>query len=193
MVNDLLSMAAAGSAVFLLWQALYPLTRERFPARWHYCALKASLFFLLFPIRPCLRLLERLAIPAPSAGISPAEPLSPGTILPAATPAPSADVGPSFTQTAPSFSLTVEATELLTVLWAIGAAALLTYKLTTYIRFRHRLLRCCGGRISSESEAVFRACQTELGIRGRMRLLCAAYPVASGNRAAAAHGDPARQ
>ena len=84
MVNDLLSMAAAGSAVFLLWLALYPLTRERFPARWHYCALKASLFFLLFPIRPCLRLLERLAIPAPSAGIYPAEPLSPGTILPAA-------------------------------------------------------------------------------------------------------------
>lgn len=174
MVNDLLSMAAAGSAVFLLWQALYPLTRERFPARWHYCALKASLFFLLFPIRPCLRLLERLAIPAPSAGISPAEPLSPGAVLPAAV-TPSVGTVPQLYPDAPSFSLTVEAMKLLAVLWAIGAAALLTYKLTTYIRFRHRLLRCCVGRVSPESEAVFRACQTELGIRGRVRLLCAPH------------------
>lgn len=174
MVNDLLSMAAAGSAVFLLWLALYPLTRERFPARWHYCALKASLFFLLFPIRPCLRLLERLTIPTPSAGISPAEPLSPGAVLPAAV-TPSVGTVPQLYPDAPSFSLTVEAMKLLAVLWAIGAAALLTYKLTTYIRFRHRLLRCCGGRVSPEAEAVYRACQTELGIRGRVRLLCAPH------------------
>lgn len=174
MVNDLLSMAAAGSAVFLLWLALYPLTRERFPARWHYCALKASLFFLLFLIRPCLRLLERLTIPTPSAGISPAEPLSPGAVLPAAV-TPSVGTVPQLYPDAPSFSLTVEAMKLLAVLWAIGAAALLTYKLTTYIRFRHRLLRCCGGRVSPEAEAVFRACQTELGIRGRVRLLCAPH------------------
>ena len=86
MVNDLLSMAVSGSAVFLLWLALYRLPGERFPARWHYCALKTSLLFWLFPIRPCLCLWERLTIPTPPAGISPAEPLPPRAVLPAATP-----------------------------------------------------------------------------------------------------------
>jgi beta-lactamase regulating signal transducer with metallopeptidase domain len=174
MVNDLLSMAAAGSVIFLLWLALYPLTRKRFSARWHYCALKVVLFFLLFPIRSFLRLWTHLAAFFAPATTFQTESAIAVADLPAVV-LPSADIAPELPQPAPSLSLTTADLKLLVILWAAGAAVLLAYKLTAFIRFRHRLFRCCNGQISQENEAVFHACRTELGIQRQVRLLCAPH------------------
>jgi beta-lactamase regulating signal transducer with metallopeptidase domain len=174
MVNDLLSMAAAGSVIFLLWLALYPLTRERFSARWHYCALKVVLFFLLFPIRPFLRLWTHLAAFFAPATTFQTESTIAGADLPAVV-LPAADIASELPQPAPSLSLTTADLKLLVILWTAGAAVLLAYKLTAFIRFRRRLFRCCNGQISQETEAVFHACRTELGIQRQVRLLCAPH------------------
>ena len=124
MGNDLLSMSAAGSAVVLLWLLLYPVTRDRFSARWQYRVLKAALFCFLFPGRACLRLWAavRSAVSIPPA-VSPAPPLplaplAPET-FPPVTPLPTGGLPPLL------------ALRFLTILWAVGAGALLAYKLVS--------------------------------------------------------------
>lgn len=175
MMNTLVNMSLAGSAVFLLWLAVSRVLKNRLPARWHYRILKASLFFFLVPVGRLIPLAARaLAALAPA----PAAPVSiPVQTLPRVSaaaiprvPAPVLTPVPLPEPEAPSFALTAGGLRALAAVWALGTAAVLAYKLWVYLRLRRRLFRCNRPASHPEAQTVFWTCKRELGIRGPVTL-----------------------
>lgn len=172
MMNTLLGMGLAGGAVLVLWLAASRLLKNRLPARWHYRILKTSLFFFLVPVGRLLPLAGRAlsalrpapaAIPAPApvqtvpdipVAVLPRVPVTaPAVSVPAPAPAPE------------PFSVTAETLRLLAVVWAVGATAMLAYKLWVYLRLRRRVFRQNRPVSSPEARLVFWSCRRQMGIR----------------------------
>lgn len=169
MMNALLSMSLAGSAVLLLWRLVSKLLGDRLPARWHYRILKTGLLFLLVPVGPLAAALPSLwkalsPAPTPVVMTPTLSPGIPGTVLPHPVPSVSVPAAPA-TPTAPSLSLSPEALSLLAVIWVAGAAAVLLRKALLYCRFHQEVLRLNRGASSAESMRMFRLCKQRLGIR----------------------------
>lgn len=173
MIDVLLRTALTGSAVTLAWMAVNALLGKRLPALWHYRVLKLALFLFLVPVWPLASLAAKLpAKLAPAAPVTAPEvtlaPQIPVTALPTAPTAPAAPAAP-LPGTAP-VALSVDLLQLLTAVWAIGAAAVLGYKLWVYIRFRRSILGQNRPVSDPEVQAVFAACRTQLGIRRAVAL-----------------------
>ena len=174
MINTLLGMSLAGSAVFLLWRLTDRLFRGRLPARWSYRMLKAALLFLLIPVGRLAGLLTALwPAPAATAPALPAPTVSaaPVVILPSPLPAaPAAPIPAPAPQAPPEIALSLSAFRLLAILWAAGAALALLRALVSYVRFRRRFL--AGNRRPASAGAVvaFQACRRALGLTGRVEL-----------------------
>lgn len=170
MMNTLAGMGLAGGAVLALWLPASRLLKNRLPARWHYRILKTSLFFFLVPVGRLLPLMGRAlsalrpapaAIPAPApvpavpdipVAVPPRVPVTaPAVSVPASVPAP--------------LSVTAETLRLLAVVWAVGAAAMLVYKLWVYLRLRRRVFRQNRPVSSPEARLVFWSCRRQMGIR----------------------------
>ena len=174
MINTLLGMSLAGSAVFLLWRLTDRVLRGRLPARWSYRMLKAGIFFLLVPVGRLADLLLSLrpapAAPAPVLPSTPVVhiPVTAAPVIPA--PSPAAPV-PVPVETHPEIALSQTAFQLLAVIWAVGAAASLLLALRAYVQFRRRFL--AGNRTPSSPEAVtvFQSCRRSLGLLGRAALM----------------------
>lgn len=173
-MNTLVNMSLAGSSVLILWLLAAGVWKDRLPAPWHYRILKLSLFFFLVPVvrlaPAAARLLASLApapaLPAPAAP----GPLPTVTAIPAAaSPRPSSPVPSPAPQPEP-FALSPEALRALTVIWAVGAAAVLLYKGYVYLRLRRRLLRLNRPVTRPEAKVVFRSCKRRLGVRGPVEL-----------------------
>lgn len=169
MMNTLLGMGLAGSAVFLVWCAIDKLRGSRLPARWHYRILKLSLFFMLVPVGRLFSLLASLR-PTPTPAAVPAV-TPPIPDLPTVTPIlPPTPVTPLPETAAPAFSLSVDMLRLLAILWAAGAAALLLRKAAAFYRFRRHVLQASQAVTDTETLQVFQACKAQLGIRGTVRV-----------------------
>lgn len=169
MMNTLLGMGLAGSAVFLVWCAIDKLRGGCLPARWHYRILKLSLFFMLVPMGRLFSLLAALRpIPTPAAvpAVTPPIPDLP-TVTPILPPTPAVPLPET---AAPAFSLSVDMLRLLAVLWAVGAAALLLRKAAAFYRFRRHVLQASRAVTDTEILQVFQACKAQLGIRSTVRV-----------------------
>lgn len=173
MMNTLANMGLAGSAVLLLWLLASKLLKNRLPARWHYRILKTSLFFFLVPVGRLLPLAERaLAALAPAPA-----PAAPAPAPVQAVPHIPVAVIPQITAPAPApaptpepFALSAEDLRVLAVLWALGAAAMLLYKLYVYLRLRRRVFSQNRPVSSPEAQLAFWSCRRQLGIRGAVAL-----------------------
>lgn len=170
MIDVLLRTALTGSAVTLAWLAVNALLGKRLPALWHYRVLKLALFLFLVPVWPlaslAAKLPARLAFTAPvTAPEAAPAPQIPVTALPTAPAVPAAPLP----ETAP-VALSVDLFQILTAVWAIGAAAVLGYKLWVYIRFRRSILRQNRPVSDPEIQAVFNECKTQLGLRRAVAL-----------------------
>lgn len=170
MIDVLLRTALTGSAVTLAWMAVNALLGKRLPALWHYRMLKLALLLFLVPVWPLAALAAEAAakpnsvLPASAAKGMPS-PQIPVTALPAApvSPAiPAAEAAP--------VALSVDLFQILTAVWAIGAAAVLGYKLWVYLRFRRDFLRQNRPVSSPEAQAVFAACKARSGVRQTVEL-----------------------
>lgn len=140
MIDVLFRTALTGSAVTLAWLAANALLGKRLPALWHYRVLKLALLLFLVPVWPLAALAAALpAKLAPAAPVTVPEltpaPQIPVTALPAAPVSPTVPV-----EVAAPVALSVDLFQVLTAVWAIGAAAVLGYKLWVYIRFRRSVL-----------------------------------------------------
>lgn len=178
MMNTLAGMGLAGSAVLALWLLADRVLKDRMPARWHYRILKISLFFFLVPAGRLLSLAGRALRalrPSPGAAVTapaavPAAPRIPVAVLPQA-PAAAPNLPAPVPASAPEpFALTPEALKVLAAVWALGAAAMLAYKLCVYVRLRRRLLGRNRPVASQEARLVFWACKRQLGIRGPLEV-----------------------
>lgn len=178
MMNTLAGMGLAGSAVLALWLLADRVLKDRMPARWHYRILKISLFFFLVPAGRLLSLAGRALRalrPSPGAAVTapaavPAAPRIPVAVLPQA-PAAAPNLPAPVPASAPEpFALTPEALKVLAAVWALGAAAMLAYKLCVYVRLRRRLLGQNRPVASQEARLVFWACKRQLGIRGPLEV-----------------------
>lgn len=178
MMNTLAGMGLAGSAVLALWLLADRVLKDRMPARWHYRILKISLFFFLVPAGRLLSLAGRALRalrPSPGAAVTapaavPAAPRIPVAVLPQA-PAAAPNLPAPVPASAPEpFALTPEALKVLAAVWALGAAAMLAYKLCVYVRLRRRLLGQNRPVASQEARLVFWACKRQMGIRGPLEV-----------------------
>lgn len=165
MIDVLLRTALPGSAVTLAWLAVNALQGKRLPALWHYRMLKLALFLFLVPVWPLAALAAKL-LAAPAATVpgpmpeGMQTPQIPVMTLPAEPVVPAAPVA----ETAP-VALSVNLFQVLTVVWAIGAAAMLGYKLWVYVRFRRNILRQNRAVSTPETLDAFAACKTQLGLQ----------------------------
>lgn len=173
MMNTLVSMGLAGSAVLLLWLPASRVLKNRLPARWHYRILKTSLFFFLVPVGRLLPLTGRALAaltPAPvPAAPAPAPvqtvPNIPVAVIPQITaPVPAPAPAPE------PFALSAEGLRVLAAVWALGAAAMLLYKLYVYFRLRRRVFSQNRPVSSPEAQLAFWSCKRQLGIRGAVAL-----------------------
>lgn len=170
MIDVLLRTALTGSAVTLSWLAVNALLGKRLPALWHYRVLKLALFLFLVPVWTLAALAAKLtanlapAAPVTAPELTPA-PQIPVTVLPAAPVSPAAPLP----EAAP-VALSVDLFQVLTAVWAIGAAAVLGYKLWVYIRFRRSVLRQNRAVSDPETREVFTACKAQLGLRRTVAL-----------------------
>lgn len=169
MINTILGMSLAGSAVLLVWRLVDAVRGSRLPARWHYRMLKVSLFFMLAPVGWVSGLARQwLAALTPAPALPDAVPYIP--VIPdippvEVLPSPGIITTPLPEATVPAASLSTDIFRLLTVLWAAGAAAMLVYKLFMYCRFRRRVFRQNREVSSPETFQVFEACKQRLGVR----------------------------
>lgn len=170
MIDVLLRTALTGSAVTLSWLAVNALLGKRLPALWHYRVLKLALFLFLVPVWALAALAAKLtanlapAAPVTAPELTPA-PQIPVTVLPVAPVSPAAPLP----EAAP-VALSVDLFQVLTAVWAIGAAAVLGYKLWVYIRFRRSVLRQNRAVSDPETREVFAACKAQLGLRREVAL-----------------------
>lgn len=170
MIDVLLRTALTGSAVTLAWLAVNALLGKRLPALWHYRVLKLALFLFLVPVWPLAALAARL-----TANLAPAAPVITPELMPAlqipVTALPVAPVSPAVpvAEAAP-VALSVDLFQILTAVWAIGAAVVLGYKLWVYIRFRRSVLRQNQAVSDPEILEVFAACKSQLGLRQSVAL-----------------------
>lgn len=170
MIDVLLRTALTGSAVTLAWLAVNALLGNRLPALWHYRVLKLALLLFLVPVWPLAALAAKLparlapAVPAITPELTPA-PQIPVTALPVAPGSPAVPVA----EAAP-VALSVDLFQILTAVWAAGAAAVLGYKLWVYIRFRRSVLRQNQAVSDLETQEVFAACKAHLGLRQAVEL-----------------------
>ncbi|WP_298033791.1 M56 family metallopeptidase [uncultured Dysosmobacter sp.] len=167
MIDGLLRTALPGSAVVLAWLAADALLEKRLPALWHYRVLKLALFLFLVPVWPLAALTAKLAArPAPAVPVAIPEllpvPQLPVTVLPAVPTVPTPEIAP--------VALSVDLMQVLTVVWAVGAAAVLGYKLWAYIRFRRRFLAQNRPVSAPETQEVFAACRDHLGLKRAVAL-----------------------
>lgn len=165
MIDVLFRTALTGSAVTLAWLAANALLGKRLPALWHYRVLKLALLLFLVPVWPLAALAAALpAKLAPAAPVTVPEltpaPQIPVTALPAAPVSPTVPV-----EVAAPVALSVDLFQVLTAVWAIGAAAVLGYKLWVYIRFRRSVLGQNRAVSDPETREVFAACKAQLGLR----------------------------
>lgn len=170
MINTLLGMTLAGSAVFLIWSAIDKLQGGRLPARWHYRILKLSLLFMLVPVGKIFSLLGKLRpVPAP-ASVTPVQIPELPTVTPILPPGAAVAPVPE-AAASPAVSLSADMFRLLAVLWAVGAAALLLHKAAAFYRFRRRVLRADQAVTSPEVMEIFQDCRTRLGVRTPVRVM----------------------
>lgn len=170
MIDVLFRTALTGSAVTLAWLAANALLGKRLPALWHYRVLKLALLLFLVPVWPLAALAAALpAKLAPAAPVTVPEltpaPQIPVTALPAAPVSPTVPV-----EVAAPVALSVDLFQVLTAVWAIGAAAVLGYKLWVYIRFRRSVLGQNRAVSDPETREVFAACKAQLGLRRAVEL-----------------------
>lgn len=175
MMNTLLGMGLAGGAVLALWLPASRLLKNRLPARWHYRILKTSLFFFLVPVGRLLPLAGRALSalrPAPAAIPGPV-PVPTAPDIPVAVPPRVPVTAPAVSVPTPvpaPLSVTAETLRLLAVVWAVGAAAMLAYKLWVCLRLRRRVFRQNRPVSSHEAQLVFWACKRQMGLRGLVEL-----------------------
>ncbi|MDO4316150.1 MAG: M56 family metallopeptidase [Oscillospiraceae bacterium] len=170
MIDGLLRTALTGSAVTLAWTAANALHGKHLPALWHYRVLKLALLLFLVPVWPLAALAAEAltalspGLPVTTTGIAPA-PQIPVTALPPAAVSPAAPMA----QAAPA-ALSVDLIQILTAVWAVGAAAVLAYKLWVYLRFRRSFLGQNRPVSDPAAQAVFTDCKARLGIRRTVAL-----------------------
>lgn len=166
MMNIILGMSLAGSAVLLVWWLANAVRGNRLPARWHYRVLKASLFFMLVPVGWVSTLVGQwLDARAPAPVLPETVPYVPNLPPVEVLPSPGAITAPLPEATAPAAVLSIDLFRLLTVLWAVGAAVMLVYKLLMYCRFRRQVFRQNREVSAPETLQMFDACKQRLGIR----------------------------
>ena len=177
MINTLLTMALTGSAVVLVWLMVDRLAGKRISPVWHERILRLALFFMLVPVGRLWETASKLLALCFVSGTASA---APGTLPLAPAVSPDAVIAvlpgalPEVTvvpPAAPSAPVTVSADlfALLTVVWALGAAAALLRKLWAYRRFKC-LLRGKRRPLSDEGMEVFHACKAELGVKGSVEV-----------------------
>ena len=176
MINAILTMGLTGSAVMLTWLVAERLFRTRLSAVWHDRFLRVALFFMLVPLGPLWKCVQAsfwtfvsgntvevppvmqtapVITPSPVIGV-----LTPG--IPTITPElPAAPAVPHTVSVSPDLF------QMLTVIWFMGAAAMLGYKLWCYARFR-RLLSGERRPLSDRQSEVFQACRRELKVGSRI-------------------------
>lgn len=166
MMNIILGMSLAGSAVLLVWWLANAVRGNRLPARWHYRVLKASLLFMLVPVGWVSTLVGQwLDARAPAPVLPETVPYVPNLPPVEVLPSPGAITAPLPEATAPAAALSIDLFRLLTVLWAVGAAVMLVYKLLMYRRFRCQVFRQNQEVSAPETLQMFDACKQRLGIR----------------------------
>ncbi|SFP89642.1 Signal transducer regulating beta-lactamase production, contains metallopeptidase domain [Oscillibacter sp. PC13] len=168
MIDALFRLTLSGSAAVLAWGLVHLAGRGRLPARWEYRILKCSLLFMLIPVGRLAasvgKWLSGWIAAAPAAAIPTS---APSALLPA-VPTPAIPSPAPFPEAAAaSFFLPPQVFSLLTVLWAIGAAGVLAYKLYACLRFRRWVLG--GSRAVTEPTVlnVLHLCRAQSGIRCR--------------------------
>ena len=172
MINAILTISLTGSAVMLIWLVAGRLFQKRLSAIWHDRFLRVALFFMLAPLGPLWKYAQSafwifvsgntveippvmqtppVVTPSPVIGV-----LTP--TLPTVTPElPAAPTVPHTVSVSPDLF------QALTVIWLLGAAATLVYKLWCYVRFR-RLLNGVRTPLSDHQLEVFQRCCQELRV-----------------------------
>ena len=176
MINAILTMSLTGSAVMLTWLVAGRLFQKRLSAIWHDRFLRVSLFFMLVPLGPLWEYIKSsfwIFVSGNTVEIPPVMQTTPvitpspvigmlAPTIPTVTPElPAAPAVPHTVSVSPGLFQT------LTVIWLLGAAATLVYKLWCYVRFR-RLLTGIRTPLSDHQYEVFQTCRRELKIDSRI-------------------------
>ena len=176
MINAILTMSLTGSAVMLTWLVAGRLFQKRLSAIWHDRFLRVSLFFMLVPLGPLWEYIKSsfwIFVSGNTVEIPPVMQTTP-VITPSPVIGMLAPTIPTVTPelpAAPAVPHTVSVSpglfQILTVIWLLGAAAMLVYKLWCYVRFR-RLLTGIRTPLSDHQYEVFQTCRRELKIDSRI-------------------------
>lgn len=162
MIEWIFLMSLTGSVLFGAWWVLCRLTGNLVSARWQYAALKLSLLFLLVPVGPCLKALLAAkdrsfvsSLATHSAQVLP--------VLPAAE--------PHLAAAAPAqLSISPAASQILGLMWVLGAAAMLVYKGAAFSWFRRRLKNARQIPLPPYTQILLLTCQQQLGVLGTIQV-----------------------
>lgn len=164
LLSNLLAMSIAGSAVVLLMLLFRPVTAKIFPAKWQYGIGKMAIAFFLLPV---FLFAVKLPLMQPNAESYPAEP----SIIRKALPALPSNGFVDAMDILMEKHLTVELTQVLLLIWFVGAMVFAGWHFYCYGRFSKQL-RADSFPVPENTAAVLlSSCKATLGIHGEVNLM----------------------
>lgn len=162
-MSNLLAMSLAGSAIVVLMLLLRPVTAKIFPAKWQYRIGKMSIAFFLIPV---YFFIEKLPLAQPAIQNYHSEPFIIRRVASANGLADTADA----VDVVIKKHLSVEAMQVILLIWLVGAIVFATWHFYCYRRFT-RQLRAGNASAPENAAALLSSCKAALDIHGEVKLM----------------------